>query len=128
MWLESLVINPFIPLLSWFLTLVFVGLTFMAWRSRVFLRWIGFGCLLGVPAVGVLALPHTRWELQLVDLVDVLYLSFFSCPLLALCAIVFWRSRRYGPLRRKRGAICTMCGYKLRGLPQRRCPECGQRF
>lgn len=30
--------------------------------------------------------------------------------------------------RRGRKGLCVCCGYVLRGLPARRCPECGQEF
>ena len=45
----------------------------------------------------------------------------------------FLTSRRLYPHLRWRlviddGPHCTRCGYSLRGLPERRCPECGQPF
>lgn len=30
--------------------------------------------------------------------------------------------------RRNRSGCCATCGYDLRGLPERRCPECGRPF
>lgn len=35
----------------------------------------------------------------------------------------FWKIGATGP-----PGVCTRCGYNLRGLPERRCPECGTPF
>ncbi len=36
--------------------------------------------------------------------------------------------RRYTIAIRGRQGVCPFCGYPLRGLPERRCPECGRPF
>ncbi len=38
-----------------------------------------------------------------------------------------WKCTTIDP-RREAGARCEQCGYLLRGLPERRCPECGTPF
>ncbi len=36
------------------------------------------------------------------------------------------RSRRERRSRALRKGVCPRCGYDVRGLPRRRCPECGE--
>jgi hypothetical protein len=38
-----------------------------------------------------------------------------------------WHCAEIDP-RQEPEARCERCGYLLRGLPERRCPECGERF
>lgn len=45
-------------------------------------------------------------------------------PVLALCAYRALRRRCPDPYR----SCCRHCGYDLRGLSERRCPECGTPF
>jgi hypothetical protein len=45
------------------------------------------------------------------------------------CAILGGYARRYVESRRHPSRLnCPACGYDLRGLPERRCPECGKPF
>jgi len=48
-------------------------------------------------------------------------------PLLGVYA--GWRAgRRWFPPQRRPGLRCVVCGYRLQGLPEPRCPECGSVF
>jgi hypothetical protein len=64
-----------------------------------------------------------RWEFSRLS-------GFFAIPLWMLflaCALgtgYFWRHGR----RRVKPGHCQQCGYRLDGLPESRCPECGVRF
>ena len=78
-----------------------------------------------------LSLPGIDWKSgvstnsEFVELTISLWLPFVV--LAAYPVIAFMR----GPLRRhrRRGrGACLNCGYDLTGLPEPRCPECGQPF
>ena len=36
--------------------------------------------------------------------------------------------RQHVQIKRQRNGQCVRCGYALQGLPERRCPECGNPF
>lgn len=50
--------------------------------------------------------------------VDIPYWCIVT-PFVALTVVLFWRSRPFPP------GACSNCGYSLRGLTSRKCPECG---
>ena len=88
------------------------------WRSR------GFGWRVNTPV-----LPEDAWGGSFRCLH-----SWVGIPVVAIWAVVvavpaliFLRGglRR---LRRRRRGLCVACGYNLRGLTERRCPECGCSF
>ena len=51
-------------------------------------------------------------------------------PMLFLAAVSFCPAgfRRIQNHRRAKLGLCIACGYNLRGLPEPRCPECGESF
>lgn len=66
----------------------------------------------------VAGIEHMEWHtISKALLVPVIALVTFVS---LICAIVRWVLRR-----RRKANHCSRCGYELRGLPHRTCPECG---
>ena len=54
-------------------------------------------------------------------------LIFFLFGMVVL-AIYSWLTHRYGPRAWDGETRCRKCGYILRGIPEPRCSECGERI
>jgi hypothetical protein len=77
------------------------------------LGWLGFG----VRTVR----PGGNWKAKTTDITFPLW----PIALASAAAPVVWARRALRLWRRRRGGLCLACGYDLRGLEDRRCPECG---
>lgn len=104
------------------------------WRSpRVWLRAVAWLCVPVVTAVSVVAIVRLFWQ-QVPRTRSAL--PVIVSIITALVSSLGLRFAFRGPVRRalrvelcKRGVpVCVPCGYDLRGLQTRRCPECGAAF
>jgi len=96
---------------------------------RTVLSTSAFACLGAVgAAIPYIARWTHTWRAHKSYLAFLLVLGVFivwAVPCLLLSAVVFLRNR-YRPVYPS--GHCTKCGYKLYGLPEPRCPECGKPF
>lgn len=75
----------------------------------------------------IMARPHGGGFIDLTGIGTALVMIFDALVLAwALGPLLVWLYYR-GVRRRMRG-VCPACGYDLRGLSERRCPECGRAF
>ncbi|MHC4066502.1 MAG: hypothetical protein ACYSUI_18655 [Planctomycetota bacterium] len=73
----------------------------------------------------VFALPWAVWPSSTVHVVQLL----LGGGVLSLYAAILYRvTKSYLRYRRARPGRCYECGYRLIGLTEARCPECGTRF
>ena len=98
-----------------------VGIWTIAWRYRR--RWQGFAALVaGVPPV-LLSARLDVWLVRVLfdeDASFLLVLGGASAGLIALIGLALFAQPRAHPAH-----ACGACGYDLRGLNGRFCPECG---
>ena len=80
--------------------------------------------LLGRLGFGVRRMPVTgvQWKGTEQDVVFPLW----PIALITAAAPMLWLTRALRAWRRRRGGLCLACGYDMRGLDGRRCPECGR--
>ena len=55
---------------------------------------------------------------------DILF-PLWPIALVTAVTPLMWLARAIRSWRRRRGGLCLACGYDMRGLDGRRCPECG---
>lgn len=88
-------------------------------------RRTGFGCL-AIVAIGAANLLAILASYSLVESRSWAFASGYGgAGLLCIGAAVHLVRRRLAAGRVPRGAVCERCGCSLRGLRERRCPECG---
>jgi len=72
------------------------------------------------PRFGTQSMSHTN--------TNVLVFVFFLAFVLLYVAILYRVTKRYLHVRNIKPGHCEHCGYDLSGLPEPRCPECGNPF
>ena len=115
--------------------LIAVGVTVGSWHaarfSRVLPLFFIFGCLAG--ALVVLSHQPSWWVLRTMDLgitplVGYGVYWFGIIVLLGMASRLVAHARHVRMDRSTPANTCVKCGYLLYGLPEPRCPECGEPF
>ena len=76
-------------------------------------------------------IPNKAHHAIIIDIMTLLSMligllsGVFSVRLMVATRVRQWKYERQIALG---SGVCPICGYRLRGLPEPRCPKCGERF
>lgn len=129
-WLVSPLIVGFMWLLVWILSFMFLVIVAARWWSALF-GVLSVSFLLAILGIGFYGGLSRRSQFHGVTFFQMMALILWILSnvsvLVGLADACFSANRSILYLKFFL-KICRKCGYDLRGLPERRCPECGTVF